>query len=275
MWMVWKKKGNGVTTAKTVFSDGVRKPLRKWDLCLFQSEWNLSFCTIVLSRYLWNPCSKTTCDSVSTNIAWLASESVTILARQFSTIVAFIFTSPWLFLFPGTFLWGYLNMGSPRLQFLRPQINFLFAASFIITFLVNTLYYALYKFNINMILWSPKWESVEKMWLFNWKAPGNIVGFDCGWWLYILFFFDCVGIFLLRLFLRAVLGSQRNWERYRLFPYTSPAQWLWILTTGKSTGWFLWLNDCRTKTKAAFEIKVSHTRGSRFRKPENSLVVII
>ena len=110
MWMVWKKKGNRVTIAKTVFSDGVRKPLRKWDLCLSQSEWNLLFCTIVLSRYLWNPCSKTTCDSVSTNIAWLASESVTILARQFNTTVAFIFTSPWLFLFPGTLLRFYPNL---------------------------------------------------------------------------------------------------------------------------------------------------------------------
>lgn len=110
MWMVWEKKENGVTIAKTVFSDGVRKPLRKWDLRLSQSEWILSFCPVVLSRYLLNPCSKTACDSVSTNIAWLASESATILARQFSTIVVFIFTSPWLFLFPGTLLRFYPNL---------------------------------------------------------------------------------------------------------------------------------------------------------------------
>ena len=64
-----KDKGKWVTIDKTVFSDEVRKALRKWDLCMSQSEWNLSFCTIILSRYLLNPCSKTTCDSVSTNIA--------------------------------------------------------------------------------------------------------------------------------------------------------------------------------------------------------------
>lgn len=72
-----------------------------------------------------------------------------------------------------------------------------------------------------MILWSPKWESVEKMWLFNWKGPGKYCRVRL--WLvvvYSFFFFNCVGIFLLRLFFRAVLGSQRNWERYRLFPYT-------------------------------------------------------
>ena len=110
MWMVWKKKENGVTIDKIVFSDEVRKALRKWDLCMSQSEWNLSFCTIILSRYLLNPCSKTTCDSVSTNIAWLASESITILARQFSTLVACMFTSPWLFLFPGALLRFYPNL---------------------------------------------------------------------------------------------------------------------------------------------------------------------
>ena len=112
-------------------------------------------------------------------------------------------------------------MGSPRLQFLRPQINFLFAASFIITFLVNTLYYALYKFNINMILWSPKWESVEKMWLFNWKAPGKYCRVRL--WLVVVYsFFWLCGDFSFKTIFKSSFGFPEKLRKVQTFPIYLP-----------------------------------------------------
>lgn len=74
-----------------------------------------------------------------------------------------------------------------------------------------------------MILWSPKWESVEKVWLFNWKGPGKYCRVRL--WLvvvYSFFYYYCVGIFLLRLFFLEQFWVPREIEKGTDFSHIPP-----------------------------------------------------